>query len=267
VRLSEWNASAVRGLLAGSQNVAAGAVLRSDAAGGRRSWDRLSGTLNREDADKLAKTVAAVLLTGRELPMLYFGQEVGMATSTEPVAATASAPANPNGVAPTPMQWGGERGFTSATPWIEMGPNAGTANVAFEDADKNSLLNWYRKLSELRHTHEALESGALRLVETGYPEVLAWVRRGASGKEQPVLVVCNLSGHAVLISLEEALKQIGVEARSGVEPLAVSFATAKMSYTANGIALPAYGVYVGEVLRPGLEDSAPVAVRSHRRGL
>ena len=53
------------------------------------------------------------------------------------------------------MQWGGDAdftsGFTSGAPWMDMGRNAATANVALEDADATSLLNWYRRLSALHH--------------------------------------------------------------------------------------------------------------------
>ncbi len=281
-KLTGWNAAALRGFLGVANNPATGGVLVSDTAATRRSWDRLSGALSGADADAIAKTVATVLLTGRESPMLYYGQEIGMAT--ESAATPSGSSAGKNGFAPTPMQWGGTQGsaagaatgFTTGVPWIEMGPNAATANVAFEDADKESLLNWYRTLSGLRHTHEAFQGGAVTVVETGYPDVVAWVRRAAGGKGQAakdpaikgqaVLVVCNLSARPVVISLEEPLRQVGVQANSGVNPLATSFVATRISYTASGISLPAYGVYIGEVLHPGLEDAPAPTVR-HKRGL
>jgi alpha-glucosidase len=274
--LTAWNATVLRGFLGVSNGQLPGSVSASDTPDRLRSWDRLSGSLSGTDADAIAKMVATVLLTGREEPMLYYGQEIGMATeaAVAPSGNGAGAPGK-NAFAPTPMQWGeshdGQPSFTTGVPWIEMGPNAATANVAFEDADKESLLNWYRTLSGLRHTHEALQGGSVTVVDTGYPDVVAWVRRGAGGKDlaskqQTVLVVCNLSARPVVISLEEPLRQVGVQANSGVNPLATSFEPTRVSYTATGIALPAYGVYLGEVLHPGLED-APAPVIRHRRGL
>jgi alpha-glucosidase len=278
-KLAGWNAMAVRGFLGVANGQPPGSVSVSDTPETQRSWDRLSGSLSGTDADAIAKMVAAVLLTGHEEPMLYYGQEIGMATeaAVAPSGDGAGAPGK-NEFAPTPMQWGETQtnpetspagaptGFSTAVPWIEMGPNAATANVAFEDADKESLLNWYRTLSGLRHTHEVLQSGTLTVVETGYPDVVAWVRRGTAAKDQTVLVVCNLSARPVVISLEEPLRQVGVQANSGVNPLATSFVPARLSYTATGIALPPYGVYLGEVLHPGLED-APAPAMRHRRGL
>jgi len=181
--------------------------------------------------------------------MLYFGQEIGMASE---------------GGSPAPMQWGGEPGFTAGVPWIAMGPNAATANVAMEDGDADSLLNWYRKLSQLRHEETSLHAGSIAMVETGYPDVVAWVRRGANAKDQPVVVVCNVSGQARVISVAESLHRLGLSTASGVHAVALSIAGMDPSYAAQGITLPAYGVYVGEVRQPGLEDSAS-PVRGKRK--
>jgi alpha-glucosidase len=245
---SSFDQAGLRSFLVGAKVGDAMAV--SDTTEGSRSLGRLGGNAQGvRDAAGLAKTVAAALFLGRETPMLFFGQELGMASA---------------GSAPAPMQWGGDKGFSSGTPWVEMGPNAATANVAEEDANADSLLNWYRTLSGLLHTNGALQGGTVTMVETGYPDVVAWVRKGATGREQPVLAVCNLSARPVLISLTEALNRVSVRANSGIEPIAMSF-KGSASFTANGISLPPYGVYVGELIQPGLEDS-PAPAMSHKRG-
>ena len=246
--MTVWNATTMRELVSGAET--AGAVLVSDAPDIARSWNRLSAGM--DDAQRLAvaKMVATALMTGREAPMLLYGQEIGMAS---------------NGATPSPMQWGGEPGFSSAAPWIEMGPNAATANVAAEDADPTSLLNWYRKLSALRQEGFALKGGSVTPVDTGYPDVVAWVRRGSVPGDRPALVMCNLSGRGVLISVDQQLKQIGLRPSSGMMPMALSFTGVNPSYTATGINLPAYGIYLGEILQPGLEDS-PAPYVSHKRG-
>jgi len=240
-----WDGAALRGFLAGGM-AGAEQLAVSDAVNRVRSGQRLgAGDLGVE------KTVAAALFLGRESPMLYFGQELGMAAS---------------GTSPVPMAWGGA-GFTTGTPWVEMGPNAGVANVAAESVDAGSLLSWYRKLGALVHENGALHGGTVTVVETGYPDVVAWVRRGATGKEPPVLVVCNVSARAVVISLAAALKQAsnraGGQSNGGVQTLAASFAGAVVQ--GGGVALPGYGVWVGSLLQPGLEDG-PQPVISHRRG-
>ncbi len=241
---SGWDSQVLRRFLAGGL-VGAEELAVSDAVDRVRSGQRLgSGDVGIE------RTIAAALFLGRESPMLYFGQELGMAA---------------NGATPTPMAWGGgAAGFTSGTPWVEMGPNAGVANVASEEADPASLLNWYRKLGVLVHENGALHGGTVTMVETGYQDVVAWVRRGSTGKEPPLLVVCNVSARAVLISLTEALKQVSGRANGGVQALAMSFGGGAV-VKAGGLSLPGYGVYVGTVLQPGLED-APEPVMSHKRG-
>ena len=244
-----WNASTMKAVLLGDA-AGPGGVLESDSADLARSWDRFSGGLSSADGLAVAKMVATVLFAGREEPMLYFGQEIGMA-----------------GTAPSrsPMQWGGEPGFTSGTPWTAVGQNSATANVTLEDGDADSLLNWYRKLSQLRHEQASLHEGMLAMLDTGYPEVVAWVRRGDAAKGQPVLVVCNTSGQARVITVAESLRRLGLSAVNGVHPLAVSIAGMKPSYVAGGIELPPYGVYVGELRQPGLEDGdVAMPVRRHR---
>ena len=249
LRAAEWKPELMRVTLAAG----AGKTLLVSDGPGRRSADRFMPGLDAAARVGVAKMQAAVLLTGEDAPLLYFGQEVGAESADGK---------------PVPMPWGGEPGFSSAAPWIEAGPNAATENVDAEEKDPQSLLSWYRKLNDLRHANGALRAGAVALVETGYPEVVAWVRRGTNPHEQPVLVVANDSPRPVVLSLVEPLKKLGLAASSGVKPLAYSFTGTDPSFTASGIALPAYGVYVGEVHQPGLEDAAQPVVhaRSRRRG-
>ena len=228
VQAAAWNAATLRMVLTAEQP---GDLFASDAPD-RRSADRFSGGLDADAALGVEKMVAAAVLTGRGLPLLYFGQEVGLAGGAKSVR-------------------------------TEPGLNASSAHETGADGDAQSLLNWYQKLGGLRHTDAALRGGTLTLVETGYDEVVAWVRRGSSG--QPLLVVCNLSQRPVVISLTAALHQLGLAASSGLQPLAMSFAGADTGYTASGISLPAFGTYVGEVHQPGLEAAAPVVVRRRRR--
>jgi hypothetical protein len=244
--LPSWDATGLRAFLQATGS-GANSLAATDAADRPRSWGRWHSATDSERPG-VAKTLAAALFLGRAMPWVYFGQELGMAS---------------DGTSPAPMQWGGEPRFSSGSPWVAMGPNAATANVTVEDSDSQSLLNWYRKLGALVHENGSLQGGSVTLVETGYPDVVAWVRRGKLATDRPVLVVCNLSGRAVLISLTQALSGIGVRATNGLEPLATSFA-GDPSVAASGIALPPYGVYVGQAIQPGLED-AP-APMPHRRG-
>jgi alpha-glucosidase len=245
------NASAVSVTLFSATASAPGEVLVSDTAERARSWYRYAGELPPEQALALAKMLAAVLFLGREEPMLYFGQEIGMAAAAGH---------------PQPMQWGDPQGFTSGTPWVDMSPNEPTTNVALEEGDPGSLLHWYRQMSKLRHDDAALRGGPITQVDTGYPDVVAWVRKGSARKDPPILVVCNLAAQPRLISVADALQRLGLSTAYGVRALALSLPGMDHTSAAAGINLPAYGVYAGELRQPGLEDApAPVISHRHRR--
>lgn len=255
MRLADWTVAGVRGVLLEESEASRLRLLPSDAPNLTRTpfrWKNLSDKAAREQT---ARQLAVLLMMGREWPLLYFGQELGM----EPAA---------SGVEPAPMQWGGDPGFSAGVPWIGPGPNAATANVLAEEADPGSLLNWYRKLSGLRHSQTALRTGSLTLLETGNPEVVAWVRRGTGDNSHatPVLVVLNLANQPLVLSLHEGLHRIGLEASSGIRPIAVSPIGTMPSFTAGAIALGAFGAYAGELRQAGLEETCTATVRRKRRG-
>ncbi len=134
------------------------------------------------------RTAAAILLTLPGAPFLYYGEEVGLQNG----------PGSQDEYKRTPMPWddspGG--GFTTGQPWYGFAPGKETANVAAQTGDPNSLLSYYRRLIQVRHTSAALKKGDFNLLTPGdrSAPVLAFTR--LSGKER-VLVVHNLtSGEA-----------------------------------------------------------------------
>lgn len=94
----------------------------------------------------------------------------------------------------TPMQWTNETfaGFSKVQPWLEMGNDRKNINVAFEDADKASVLNCYRSLSHIRNIQKVsniLSNGTLH--EYTAPEnIIAYYRE--LGNERLTIIV-NLS--------------------------------------------------------------------------
>ena len=240
-------------------------VLATDGSDHPRSLDRYgSGS----DEIELAKALATALLASPGAPLLYFGQEIGMATTPAP-AADRSGPG-----APTPMQWGDAKGFSSGDPWIDMGRNALTANVAVEDADRYSLLNWYRRLTALRHAKAVLREGSVDVLQLSNPSLVAWVRRTRTA-DAPVVVICNLSAFPASLSIASELHRLRIPAGTGVmhtlaasnTPVAATNAErpdpgldAPVSISA--IALPAYGVYLGELRGQAGLETMPSPVRS-----
>ena len=92
---------------------------------------------------------AFIYLTGPGTPYIYYGEEIGMTGN------------KPDERIRTPMQWSAEphAGFSSAAPWEPLNTGWEELNVAAQDADPGSLLNWYRGLVNLRNQYPALQKG------------------------------------------------------------------------------------------------------------
>jgi len=60
------------------------------------------------------------------------------------------------------MQWlaDAKAGFTTGISWEPVNTGFEDVNVSLQDEDADSLLNQYRKLIQLRNSHEALRTGA-----------------------------------------------------------------------------------------------------------
>ena len=246
-------------------------VPATDGTDRQRSFDRYG-----EHAGEIAKVLAAALLTSRGAPQLYFGQEIGMATTPTPGKGPQATSSDP-----TPMQWGGDADFTTGVPWMDMGRNAATANVALEDADAGSLLNWYRRLSALHHENAVLREGTMGLIAETNPDIVAWVRRprDPGSLASPVVVICNVTGRSLLVSVSADLRRAGIET---VSPMMRTLASTALTASSaglgtsvkdpvtgpvsmNAISLAPYGVYIGELAhQPGLE-SAPSPLRHASR--
>jgi hypothetical protein len=239
----------------------------SDTGNHARSFDRFGDSGNEV---KIAKLLATGLLLGGGAPMLYFGQEIGMATTPAPGDGAKT-------VDPTPMQWGSDPAFSRADSWMNMGRNAASANVALEDNDADSLLNWYRRLSALHHESIALHSGTIQLIAETNPDIVAWVRTPAANGV-PVVVVCNLTNRVLRVSVAAEVRRLGIEpgpgmmhtlTSTGLTASSASLGVAKEPVSGpvsmNGIELEPFGVYVGEVPRPlGLESMPSTPRRTSR---
>ncbi len=156
----------------------------------------------------------------------------------------------------------------------EIGMQTASATAVSKSAedDQDSLLNWYRRLSSLRHANLALRGGSLDVLALANPDLVAWVRRppSAAAGASPVVVICNVSPHAAKVTLSAELHARGIPVGTGMlRTLASSAASANLNRPVplDAISLPAYGVYVGELqLQPGLESApAPTRRRPGRR--
>ena len=101
----------------------------------------------------------------------------------------------------TPFQWDGSSnaGFTTAKPWIKVAPNYKTINVAAQQNDPNSCLNYFRKLTRLRNDNaQVLVHGKYQLLDKANSKVYAYTREG---KGQRMLIVLNFSASTAQASI------------------------------------------------------------------
>lgn len=90
----------------------------------------------------------------------------------------------------TPMQWDNSvnGGFSTGKPWLKANPNYATVNVAAQDKDPNSILNYFRKMAALRKKEPTLIYGDWKLIDEANPAVFAYTR---SLKGKTLLVLLN----------------------------------------------------------------------------
>lgn len=101
----------------------------------------------------------------------------------------------------TPMQWDGNAnaGFTSGAPWLKVNPNYTTINVAAQEKDPNSILNYFRKMTNLRKSEPTLVYGNFEMVDINNPSVFAYTR-SLNGKT--LLVLLNFKGENAKVNTQ-----------------------------------------------------------------
>lgn len=133
-----------------------------------------------------ARLMAFLQLTLRGLPVIYYGDELGMTDARVPAAAARDPLAwrlpglrESRDPERAPMAWDGTRhgGFTTGEPWLPPAPGLRHHNVAAEQADPGSAWQLYRRLIDLRRRYPQLATGAFTRLETESADVLVY-RRG-----------------------------------------------------------------------------------------
>ena len=161
-----------------------------------------------------AKMLAGMIHLMRGTPYIYQGEEIGMTnphyTSIEQYADVESRnyyeillnegktkeealeilAARSRDNSRTPMQWTDERycGFSDTKPWIPVSDNFEKINVKKQKQDRDSILEFYKKLIMLRKEKEVIASGNIEFMEVENAGVLAYTR---CLDKQKLLVCCN----------------------------------------------------------------------------
>ncbi|KPL58619.1 glycoside hydrolase family 13 protein [Rossellomorea vietnamensis] len=92
----------------------------------------------------------------------------------------------------TPMQWsaGENSGFTSGTPWMKVNPNFKTINVEAQEKDEKSILNFYKKMIQLKKREDVFTYGIYDLLLEKDKQIYAYTR---TGENTTMIVITNLS--------------------------------------------------------------------------
>jgi alpha-glucosidase len=175
----------------------------------RHAWRYGRGTSPAE-ADARAKVAAALLLTLRGTPFIYYGEEIGM---QDVIVHSSNAwdlafDGGTRETARTPMQWNAtaNAGFSTRGPWLPIGTDYRERNVETHDADPRSILNFYRQLVGLRHRTPALQSGTWEPLLDDPRSALVYLRRHRAGY---ALVALNFTHHRVRVKLDRSLPARG----------------------------------------------------------
>jgi alpha-glucosidase len=213
-----------------------------------RSYNRYGDGKNN---DAIAKLMAGLYLTLRGTPIIYYGEELGMENNDpkrkedvkDPIGKTGWPEEKGRDGERTPMQWSDatNAGFSTVAPWLPVAPNYKTHNVAVEDKDPDSILNFYRRVLALRHTDPALLEGRYIALNQSDSKVLSYLRQY---KDEAVLVVLNMSG------AEQSVKFDLTKQGFGKSRPTTLLTTIKPEPPAiETIEVPPFGVYIAKLVK------------------
>lgn len=163
-----------------------------------------------------AKLLATLLLTMRGTVYIYQGDEIGMTNVAYPSiehyndveTLNAWNEAKKSGKdmeaflqvvhsqsrdnARTPIQWNAQKnaGFTNGEPWLRINPNYNVINVAGQEDNPQSILNYYRKMIKFRRQYPVLVYGDYECLLEEHLDLFAY-RRWDSDIE--FLILHNMS--------------------------------------------------------------------------
>ncbi|WP_367754175.1 alpha-glucosidase [Flavobacterium sp. WC2430] len=135
---------------------------------------------------KRAEALAALMLTAKGVPFIYYGEEIGMENivansiteimdiqgrtqyelalkeGKSKVEALKIGNEHNRDKSRSPMQWNNQSfaGFSDKSSWIKVNPNYTNLNVVNLEKNENSILNKYKKLIALRNSQLALQYGS-----------------------------------------------------------------------------------------------------------
>ena len=215
-----------------------------------RSYDRYG---DGQHNDAIAKLMAALYLTLRGTPIMYYGEEIGMTNNNpkrkedvkDPIGKTGWPGEIGRDGERTPMQWNDSTnaGFTKGSPWLPVPASYQTHNVATEEKDPESVFSLYKKLLNLRKSSPALLDGVYTALNPDDPNVLVYLRQLQGSN---VLVALNVSGTAQTVHIDLSNQGLsGAKTRM----LLSSPASQKPQQNGSTLMLEPFGVYIAQIAK------------------
>ena len=215
-----------------------------------RAIDRYGDGVHNGEINKL---LATMLFTTKATALMYYGEELGMPTTTparkedvqDPIGIKGWPQEKGRDGERTPMQWtaGAQAGFsTNPKTWLPIPPSYKTINVAVEAKEPDSQLEWFKKLIELRRITPALRDGKMTMLDTSNNDVLSYVRSTGSGAA--IVVAMNCTAEAKTISLD--VSGAGVAGKK-VKTLATDASALKSTSSLQSVTLPPFASWVASV--------------------
>jgi alpha-glucosidase len=213
-----------------------------------RSGDRYGDGIHNDEINKVLSTI---LLTSKATALMYYGEELGMPTTTptrkedvkDPIGITGWPKEKGRDGERTPMQWtaGPQAGFsTNPNTWLPIPPSYKTINVAVESTQPHSILNWYERLIALRRDNPALHNGSVTMLDTSNPSVLSYVRTFGTSS---VVVAVNCTGESQTVALDSA----STKPSSSVKTLMTDDASLQQATSLKSITLAPYSSWVASI--------------------
>ena len=169
------------------------------------------------------KMLAAAYLFQKGTPFVYQGQEIGMlnwqpedpgmyedvqtrwqyentATDKPQEQRLKRLWRSSRDSARTPVQWDNtvNAGFTTGEPWFYVNPNYPKINVAQQEQDPDSILNFYRKAIALRKELKVVRHGSYREHFAASGKVYCYSRQMEG---QKLLVMCSFADHPISLPI------------------------------------------------------------------
>jgi Glycosidases len=221
---------------------------------------------NSQHDDAIARTSLALMLTLRGTPFLYNGEEIGMSDYyldqielfRDPPAVWYYEARLADGISPaealeiagsysrdrcrTPMQWSqaANAGFSpeGVQTWLPVNPNyAQGVNVADQQTDPDSMLNFYKRLLQVRKQSPALFEGDYQPLAETSNAYFAFLRRSP---EQTCLVILNLSDQPHTLGFDFESQEL--------RPLFSSHASHAETISTKVIEIAPYEIFIGELI-------------------